>query len=155
MKAYEFDAEIKKQEDVDGAYIEFPYDVEKEFGVKGQVKVTATFDGVGYRGSLARMGHSCHILGMTKKIRAEIGKQPGDTVHVVIKKDDEPRVVEVPEDFNKLLDANPEANSFFNTLSYTNRKAYVEWITSAKKAETRVKRLEQSVELLLNKVKKP
>lgn len=41
-KFYEFDAVLKKVPDIDGAYIEFPYDVKKEFG-KGRVKVHATF----------------------------------------------------------------------------------------------------------------
>lgn len=45
MKTYEFDAVIIKKDSIDAAYIEFPYDVEKEFNTKGQVKVKATFDG--------------------------------------------------------------------------------------------------------------
>lgn len=155
MKLYEFDAEIKKQDSIDATFVEFPYDVEKEFGVKGQVKVWATFDGYEYRGSLAKMGHSCHMLGMTQKVRAEIGKKPGDTVHVILRKDDEPRIVEIPEDFRKLLEENAEALSFFNTLSYTNQKTYAEWIASAKRAETREKRLKEAVEKLLNGVKRP
>ena len=44
MKVYEFEAVIKKIPDIDGAYVEFPYDVRKEFG-KGRVKVHAEFDG--------------------------------------------------------------------------------------------------------------
>ena len=43
-KWYEFDAVIKKVEEIDGAYIEIPFDVKKEFG-KGRVPVTALFDG--------------------------------------------------------------------------------------------------------------
>lgn len=61
--------------------MEIPFDVREEFG-KGRVKVHATFDGVGYDGSLVRMGTPCHILGLRKDIRARIGKQPGDTVAV-------------------------------------------------------------------------
>ena len=53
-KLYEFDAEIQKVPDIDGAYIIFPYDVREEFQ-KGRVKVKATFDGVKYNGSLVRM----------------------------------------------------------------------------------------------------
>lgn len=81
-KAYEFDAEIKKVPDIDGAYIEIPFDVKAEFG-KGRVPVTATFDGEPYEGSLVRMKTPGHILGIRKEIRAKINKQPGDTVHVV------------------------------------------------------------------------
>ena len=44
-KIYEFDAIIKKVEDIDGAYVEIPFDVKKEFG-KGRVYVHAWFDDV-------------------------------------------------------------------------------------------------------------
>ena len=83
-KDYEFDAVVKKVADIDGAYIEFPLDVRAEFG-KGRVKVSAWFDGVPYNGSLVRMGTPGHILGLRKDIRKEIGKGPGDTVHVVLR----------------------------------------------------------------------
>lgn len=82
-KIYEFNATIKKVPDIDGAYIEFPYDVRKEFG-KGRVKVHATFDSLPYDGSLVRMKTECHIIGLRKDIRSSISKQPGDTVHVTI-----------------------------------------------------------------------
>lgn len=80
-KVYEFDAEIKKVPDIDGAYVEIPFDVKAEFG-KGRVPVSAAFDGEPYDGSLVRMKTPCHILGIRKEIREKIGKQPGDTVHV-------------------------------------------------------------------------
>ena len=48
-KIYEFEAEIKKVPDIDGAYIAFPYDLKKEFG-KGRVKVHVEFDGEPYGG---------------------------------------------------------------------------------------------------------
>ena len=80
---YEFDAVIRKVPDIDGAYVEFPHDVQALFG-KGRVKVAATFDGVPYAGAWCGW-HSRHILGMRKDIRAQIGKQPGDTVHVTVR----------------------------------------------------------------------
>lgn len=83
-KLYEFDAVIKKVPDLDGAYIEFPYDVRKEFG-KGRVKVIASFDGVSYEGSLVVMKTPCHIIGIRKDIRQQINKQPGDTIHVTMR----------------------------------------------------------------------
>lgn len=83
-KRYEFDAVILKVPDIDGAYIEFPYDVKEEFN-KGRVKVEVTFDGYPYSGSLVRMKTPGHIIGIRKDIRKAIGKQPGDIVHVTIK----------------------------------------------------------------------
>lgn len=83
-KTYEFEAELKKVPDIDGAYVEFPYDVREEFG-RGRVKVRATFAGVPYDGSLVRMGTPGHIIGVRKDIRAAVGKQPGDMVHVTVR----------------------------------------------------------------------
>jgi hypothetical protein len=83
-KVYEFEADIKKVPDIDGAYIEIPFDVRAEFG-KGRVAVNATFDGEPYEGSLVKMKTPCHIIGIRKDIRAKIGKQPGDKVNVTIK----------------------------------------------------------------------
>lgn len=82
-KVYEFDAVIQKVPDMDGAYIDFPYDVRKEFG-KGRVKVHAVFDEIAYDGSLVRMKTANHIIGVRKDIRARLGKQAGDTIHVKI-----------------------------------------------------------------------
>ncbi len=89
MKEYQFDAEIKKVPDIDGAYVVFPYDIREEFG-KGRVKVHATFDGEPYDGSVVNMGVKnedgsvCYIIGLRKDIRKKIGKQVGDTVAVTI-----------------------------------------------------------------------
>lgn len=80
---YEFDAVIRKVPDMDGAYVEVPFDVRQIFG-KGRAKVHATFDGVDYDGSLVQMGTPGHIIGLRKDIRAQIRKQAGDTVHVTI-----------------------------------------------------------------------
>ena len=82
-KVYEFEAEIKKVPDIDGAFVEIPFDVKAEFG-KGRVLVSATFDGEAYEGSLVRMKTPCHIIGIKKDIRAKIGKQPGDIIKVTM-----------------------------------------------------------------------
>lgn len=82
-KVYEFEAEIRKVPDIDGAYVEIPFDVKAAFG-KGRVPVDATFDGEPYAGSLVKMKTPCHIIGIKKEIRAKIGKQPGDMINVTI-----------------------------------------------------------------------
>ncbi|MDF2483844.1 MAG: antitermination protein NusB [Herbinix sp.] len=139
----EFDAVIKKVEDVNGTYIEPPFDVEAVFGAK-RVKVAATFDGVPYRGSIVRMG-GCYMLGMTQDIRRQIGKDAGDIVKVTIEKDEAERVLEVPQDFQEALDANPQALITYDKLSFSGKKDYVLWITDAKREETRRDRVEKSI----------
>jgi uncharacterized protein YdeI (YjbR/CyaY-like superfamily) len=92
-------------------------------------------------------------LGVTQKIRKKINKNPGDTVHVVLKQDIGPRIVEVPQDFAELLVQNSEAKELFDAMSYTHKKEYVRWIESAKREETRQRRLQKSINLLQDKVK--
>lgn len=55
------------------------------------------------------------------------------------------RVVTPPADFAKLLRKSKSANAFFENLSFTNKKEYVGWITSAKREDTRMRRLEAAV----------
>ena len=90
-KIYEYDATIQSSEiGKGGAYVTFPYDVRAEFG-KGRVKVSATFDGEPYEGSVVNMGVKnadgsvCYIIGILKDIRTKIGKQTGDMVKVTIR----------------------------------------------------------------------
>ena len=116
-----FNAEKKKIEGKDGAYIEIPFDVEEVYGAK-RVKVKATFDGVEYRGSIVRMGMPCYIIGITKEIRNKIGKNPGDEIKVTIEKDEEERSVELPEYFKVLVEDDKEINKFWNSLSFSMQK---------------------------------
>jgi bifunctional DNA-binding transcriptional regulator/antitoxin component of YhaV-PrlF toxin-antitoxin module len=154
-KKYEFDALIRKNDRVNSGYIDFPFDVRKEFGGKGRVKVKALIDGHMYQGSLVKMGGDCHLLGITQQLRKETGKNPGDIVHVVLEEDTEERIIETPEDLLDLLKKVPSLLEFFYSLSYTHRKEYVRWIVDAKKDETRKNRLVKAVELLKKNVKTP
>jgi uncharacterized protein YdeI (YjbR/CyaY-like superfamily) len=52
----------------------------------------------------------------------------------------------VPQDLRAALDANPAAAATFNGFPPSAQREYVEWVTEAKRDETRVKRLAQAVE---------
>jgi hypothetical protein len=65
------------------------------------------------------------------------------------------KTVRLPEDFDKVLKKSKKANDFFQTLSFSNKKEYVEWIVSAKREETRGERVKGSVERLIKGWKNP
>jgi len=153
MKKYKFKAKIEAG-DGGGAYVLFPYDTGTEFATKGKVPVKATFDGVPYTGSLIKYGKPLHLLGVPKAIREQIGKSPGDTLQVVVWKDEEVRTVEVPAQLENLMRKEGLLPAF-KKLSYTHRKEYCRWITEAKKQETRLKRLEKAIEMLKQGVSTP
>jgi Domain of unknown function (DUF1905)/Bacteriocin-protection, YdeI or OmpD-Associated len=151
LKQYRFKARIQSG-DRGGAYVLFPYDVEKEFGTKGRVPVQATFNGVPYRGSLMKYGHPQHMLGILKSIQGQIGADTGDEIVVEVWKDESPREVEVPRE---LVDAarDNDVLEFLNGMSYTHRKEYCKWVSEAKTEQTRLRRVARVVEMLKEKVK--
>jgi hypothetical protein len=58
------------------------------------------------------------------------------------------RTIQVPGSLQKLLDKNKPAAAFFDSLAFTNKREYVEWIVSAKREETKARRLETAMEKL-------
>ena len=130
-----------------GAFVEVPFNVEEAFGAK-KPKVKALIEGVPYRGLLVRMGGDHHLLIVLKGIREQIGKTFGDEIQVTVEPDLEERVIEIPKDLMKELKKDKEARAFFDKLSYTHRKEYVNWVTEAKKEETRQNRIIKTVEML-------
>ena len=86
---YEYETILREIPENGGAYVAFPWDIRAEFG-KGRVKVHASFDGIPYDGSVVNMGVKnpdgsvCYIIGVTKAIRAALGKHDGDTIRVII-----------------------------------------------------------------------
>lgn len=153
MKKYKFTAAIEEG-DRGGAYVLFPYDVEKEFGTKGRVPVKATFNGVPYTGSLIKYGRPQHMLGILKSIRSQIGADAGDKIEVEVWRDETPRTVEIPAQFERAMKAGGVL-SFFEGLSYTHRKEYCRWISDAKTEETRQKRIAKAIEMLKSKIRTP
>lgn len=144
-----FDAEIIEGRG-GGALVEIPFSVRDVLGTAGQVRVRATFDGHEYRGSLAPMGSGVHVLGVRKDIRAAIAKSVGDTVHVTVQPDSLPRVVDVPGELARALEGDAMARERYTSLSYTHRREFAEWVAEAKKQETRDRRAERAVELILD-----
>jgi len=138
---------IIQNADGGGAYVEIPFDVEAAFGSK-RPKVKALIEGVPYRGTLTRMGTECHILGIRKEIREQIGKTFGDEIEITVEQDTEPRVVEIPRELAEAFEREKAAAEYFNSLSYSHQKEYVGYLTEAKKEETRARRIAQTIEML-------
>ncbi|HEY1983763.1 MAG TPA: YdeI/OmpD-associated family protein [Terracidiphilus sp.] len=153
MKTYKFTARIESASS-GGACVFFPFDVEKEFGVKGRVPVKVVFDGIPYTGSMIKYGNPQHMLPILKEIREQIGKGPGDMVDVEVQKDEAERTVVVPPALATLLEKE-KLTGVFAKLSFTHRREYCRWINDAKREETRQNRVAKSVEMLRAGVKTP
>ena len=133
-----------------GHLVDVPPEAVEALGGKGRIPVTATFDGVPYRGSIVRMGGGA-VLGVQKAIMAEAGVSVGDTLTVVVRNDEAPRQVEVPEDLAEALARDDPARAAFEGLSFSHKREYVRSITDAKRPETRARRIELTIQQLIER----
>lgn len=150
-----FRALIRRDEGSEVCAIDIPFDVEKTFGTRGRVPVRGTLNGAPFRGSLFRMGGDCHFMVVNRHLRAAAGVSGGETVPVQLERDDEPRTIDPPADFARALKGNKEAQATWDKLSYTHRREHVEHVEEAKRPETRLRRIEKSIQLLAAGKKEP
>lgn len=61
--------------------------------------------------------------------------------------------VKLPPDVAAALKKNKVLLAYFNQLAFTHKKEYIEWVVTAKKEETRIKRVEGMIEKLKEKVR--
>ncbi len=126
------------------AHIVMPFDVPAVFGAKNIIPVSGTVNGFPFRTSIApKYGEFYFVL--NKEMQQGAKASVGDTVHIVLDIDREPRAVDVPQDLTSALEAAPAARAAFDSLGLSHKKEYVRWIEEAKKAETRDRRINETI----------
>lgn len=128
-----------------GTFITIPDHVAAKLGLKGMPKIQAVIAGAPYRGSLRPMGDGTYGLGVLKSIQAGAGVGAGDRITVLLELDAVPRTVEIPADLARVLAGDKQAAAAWEKLSFTNKKELAVSIESAKKPETRERRLDAAV----------
>jgi hypothetical protein len=127
--------------------IRVPDEVVESLGAGRRPPVRVTINGATYRSTIAsRQGQ--FLVGVSAANRELTGVTAGDEVEVDIELDTEPREVDVPPDLAQALDSAPGARRFFETLSYSQKRGYVDPIEQAKKPETRQRRVEKAIAML-------
>jgi Bacteriocin-protection, YdeI or OmpD-Associated/Domain of unknown function (DUF1905) len=120
-----------------------PFDLRKAFG-RARPPVKVTIGGHTWRTTPGVYGGVGYI-GLNRAVRAAAGVDAGDRVRVAMELDTEPRTVHLPEDLRSALEAEPGALASFEEFSFTHRREYAEWVTGAKRPETRTKRIAETV----------
>jgi hypothetical protein len=128
--------------------IEVPAPVVDGLGSGKRPAVRVTLGPHTYRTTVAPMGGR-FLIPVSAENRALAGLRAGDQVDVELELDTAPRTVELPADLAEALEREPAARRFFDGLAYTQRKEYARWVESAKRPETRERRLAEAVALLL------
>lgn len=149
MKKLTFKVKLDGMESSEVAALSAPFDVEKTFGTKARVPVRGTINGFPFRSSLMPMG-GCHRMVVNKQMRNGAGVKAGDTVTVVMEKDEATRTVEVPDLLKNELSKSKTAQVNWERLSFTHQKEMARSITEVKQEETRVRRLAKVMDVLKN-----
>ena len=90
------------------------------------------------------------MLPLAKEHRDKAGVKAGDKVEVSLEPDAAPREVAVPKDLAAAL-KKAGALATFAKLAFTHRKEHVRAIEEAKAPETRARRIEKAVAMVLAK----
>jgi hypothetical protein len=128
--------------------IHVPSEAVETLGGGRRPAVVATVNGYTYRGTIMGYDPADPLMPFSSEHRAASGIRAGDEIEVELELDTRPREVEVPEDLAAALEADPAAKTFFDGLSYTNKRIHTLSAEGAKTPETRARRIEKSIALL-------
>lgn len=136
-----------RQERKTATGIEVPPEVVAALGSSKKPAVKVTLNGYAYRSTVAVMGGR-FMVPVSAEHRQGAGVQSGDHVSVTLEVDPEPREVEVPDDLQGALNADPTALERFGQLSYSRQRQHVLAVEGTRNPETRQRRVGKVIQTL-------
>lgn len=116
-------------------------------GKYGMVKVKGFIDDYPLKAyNLMPMANGSMFLPVKADIRKKLKKGEGDTVKLVLYADEE--ALEIPAELLECLRDEPAAHQVFYAFPESEQKQYIDWIYSAKKEETRIERMAETINRL-------
>lgn len=130
------------------SFFVLPKDASAPLPSRGMTTVEGRLGAHAFKATLEPDGNGSHWLKVTRAMREAAGAQVGDTVAVEVRPAREQLEAKVPPDLRKALAADPEAQAAWSRITLIARRDWVHWITTAKKAETRDKRIADACSML-------
>ncbi len=129
-------------------YASIPEVLQDKTAPFGWVKVRGTIDDYEFKHfKLMPMGDGTLFFPVRAEIRKKIKKEVGDEVHIILYQD--LSLLEIPQELLICLKDEPLAHTRFLALSEGKQKEIIDWISQAKKEETKVERIASCIEKLL------
>ncbi len=114
----------------------------------GMVRVKGSIDSYELKQyNLMPMGNGNLFLPVKAEIRKKIKKEAGDLVHVILYLDASPLVI--PQELIDCLNEYPEAMKFYERLTQSEKRLYLNWVYSAKQEDTKANRIVKMIDKLL------
>ncbi len=130
------------------SFLVLPAAASAKLPTRSMVTVEGTLAGAPFQATLEPDGAGSHWLKVERKLREAAGVAAGDTVALEIAPVDKEPEPKVPADFKRALAANPAAKATWADITPVARRDWIHWVTSGKKAETRVKRVGVAIDKL-------
>lgn len=106
--------------------------------------------------SLISFDETWSVFGCRAKTEADKMKEAQPKTREIFNwVDPKTKTIKLPDDLAMALKKNKKEAAFFDTLSFSNKKEYIEWIVTAKREETRMQRIKETIEKLGKKWKNP
>ena len=140
---------------VSWTFLTLPKEVSARLPSRGLASVEGTLNGSAFRATLEPDGQGGHWLKVDRKMREAAGAEAGDVVTLEIApvaEEPEPRV---PADLRKALAAAPKARALWSDITPIARRDWIQWIVSAKQAETRARRIRNACSMLAAGKRRP
>src|SRR5690606_7689294 len=115
---------------------------------RGMTTVEGSINGHPFRATLEPDGQRSHWLKVNKKLREAAGAEAGETVTLEITPVGEEPEPRVPADLRQALAAAPKAREVWSDITPVARRDWIRWITSAKRPETRARRIGNACDML-------
>jgi hypothetical protein len=144
-----FKTSVLQADDMNATGIAIPASVVEKLASGKRPKVLITLNGYTYRTTVASMGGD-FVVPLAAEHRKKAGVSGGDSIAVTLELDTAPREVDVPKDLAAAL-KKAGARATFDALAYSHRKEHVRAIEEAKAPETRMRRIEKTVQMVLAK----
>jgi hypothetical protein len=124
--------------------IHVPPEIVTALGASKRPPVLVTIHGYTYRTTIAPY-NAVFMIPVSAENRANAAIAAGDEIEVEVELDMAPREVTLPADFSTALEQDADARSFFDGLSYSNKRRIVLSIEEAKTEETRQRRIAKAI----------
>ena len=129
-------------------FLTLPKNASAKLPSRGMTTVEGTINGFPFRATLEPDGQRSHWLRVNRKMREAAGADAGDVVTLEIAPAGEEPESRVPADLRTALAAAPKARALWSDITPIARRDWIHWITSGKRAETRIKRIDVAISKL-------
>jgi hypothetical protein len=141
---------------VDWSFLVLPKEASAKLPSRGMMSVEGTFNGLAFQATLEPDGQGGHWLKVEPKLRKSAGAEPGDIVSLEIAAVAEEPEPSVPADLrNALAAAEQKVRAAWSDITPVARRDWIQWIESAKREATRLKRIENACDMLANGKRRP